>query len=122
MKNKIVKRDKAFLGSIIGAVGGVIGSAIGAVKRKKAEEKAFKMQQEEQYRQDSLAAAQAMTQSYANQDYVDEYKKKVILRNMLVVVERKLISVLLSQINLVAIILTILLEELLLVLDLLLIV
>ena len=49
MKNKIVKRDKAFLGGIIGAVGGVIGSAIGAAKRKKAEEKAFKMQQEEQY-------------------------------------------------------------------------
>ena len=81
MKNKIVKRDKAFLGSIIGAVGGIIGSAIGAAKRKKAEEKAFKMQQEEQYRQDSLAAAQAMTQSYANQDYVDEYKKKVVLKN-----------------------------------------
>ena len=40
MKNKIVKRDKAFLGCIIGAVGGVIGSAIGAAKRKKAEEKA----------------------------------------------------------------------------------
>lgn len=81
MKNKVVKRNKAFLGSIIGAVGGIIGSAIGAAKRKKAEEKAFKMQQEEQYRQDSLAAAQAMTQSYANQDYVDEYKKKVVLKN-----------------------------------------
>lgn len=77
MKNKIVKRDKAFLGSIIGAVGGVIGSAISAAKRRKA----FKMQQKEQYRQDSLAAAQAMTQSYANQDYVDEYKKKVVLKN-----------------------------------------
>lgn len=77
MKNKIVKRDKAFLGSIIGAIGGVIGAA----KKRKAEEKAFKMQQEEQYRQDSLAAAQAMTQSYANQDYVDEYKKKVVLKN-----------------------------------------
>lgn len=77
MKNKVVKRNKAFLGSIIGAVGGIIGSA----KRRKAEEKAFKMQQEEQYRQDSLAAAQAMTQSYANQDYVDEYKKKVVLKN-----------------------------------------
>ena len=48
MKNKIVKRDKAFLGSIIGAVGGVIGSVIGATKKRKAEEKAFKMQQEEQ--------------------------------------------------------------------------
>ena len=116
MKNKVVKRDKAFLGSIIGAVGGVIGSAIGAAKRRRAEEKAFKMQQEEQYRQDSLTAAQAMTQSYANQDYVDEYKKKVVLKNggkmktkqynytdriknqkkYACVVERKLISVLLS--------------------------
>lgn len=81
MKNKIVKRDKAFLGSLIGAIGGVIGSAIGAAKRRKAEEKAFKMQQAEQYRLDSLAAAQAMTKSYANQDYVDEYKKKVVLKN-----------------------------------------
>lgn len=77
MKNKVVKRNKAFLGSIIGAVGGIIG----AVKTRKAEEKAFKTQQEEQYRRDSLAAAQAMTQSYANQDYVDEYKKKVVLKN-----------------------------------------
>lgn len=42
MKNKIVKRDKAFLGSIIGAVGGVIGSAIGAAKRRRAEEKHLK--------------------------------------------------------------------------------
>ena len=77
MKNKVVKRNKAFLGSIIGAVGGIIGAA----KIRKAKEKAFKIQQEEQYRQDSLAAAQAMTQSYANQDYVDEYKKKVVLKN-----------------------------------------
>ena len=81
MKNKVVKRDKAFIGAIIGAVGNIVGSAISANKKKKAEEKAFKMQQEEQYRQDSLAAAQAMTQSYANQDYVDEYKKKVVLKN-----------------------------------------
>lgn len=81
MKNKVVKRNKAFIGAIIGAVGNIVGSAISANKKKKAEEKAFKMQQEEQYRQDSLAAAQAMTQSYANQDYVDEYKKKVVLKN-----------------------------------------
>lgn len=81
MKNKVVKRNKAFIGAIIGAVGNIVGSAISAKKKKKAEEQAFKMQQEEQYRQDSLAAAQAMTQSYANQDYVDEYKKKVVLKN-----------------------------------------
>lgn len=81
MKNKIVKRNKAFIGAIIGAVGNIVGSAISANKKKKAEEKAFKMQQEEQYRQDSLAAAQAMTQSYSNQDYVDEYKKKIVLKN-----------------------------------------
>lgn len=81
MKNKVVKRDKAFIGAVIGAVGNIVGSAISANKKKKAEEKAFKMQQEEQYRQDSLAAAQAMTESYANQDYVDEYKKKVVLKN-----------------------------------------
>lgn len=81
MKNKVVKRNKAFIGAIIGAVGNIVGSAISAKKKKKAEEQAFKMQQEEQYRQDSLAAAQTMTQSYANQDYVDEYKKKVVLKN-----------------------------------------
>ena len=81
MKNRVVKRDKAFIGAVIGAVGNIVGSAISANKKKKAEEKAFKMQQEEQYRQDSLAAAQAMTESYANQDYVDEYKKKVVLKN-----------------------------------------
>ena len=81
MKNKIIKRDKAFIGAVIGAVGNIVGSVISANKKKKAEEKAFKMQQEEQYRQDALSAAQAMTESYANQDYVNEYKKKVVLKN-----------------------------------------
>lgn len=81
MKNKIVKRDKAFIGAVIGAVGNIVGSVISANKKKKAEEKAFKMQQEEQYRQDALSAAQSMTESYANQDYVNEYKKKVVLKN-----------------------------------------
>lgn len=80
---KIVKRDnrkKAFLGAIIGGVASIAGSAIGAAKRRKAEREKLKQQQIEQNQNDAKAQAQALTASVANQDYVDEYNKKVTLK------------------------------------------
>lgn len=80
---KIVKRDnrkKAFLGALIGGVASIAGSAIGAAKRRKAEREKLKQQQIEQNQNDAKVQAQALTAAVANQDYVDEYNKKVTLK------------------------------------------
>lgn len=74
-------RNKAFLGAVIGLATNVIGGAISANKKKKAEEAAYKQQQEEQNRKDAINQAQVMSQAYSNQDYIDEYKKKITLKN-----------------------------------------
>lgn len=80
---KVIKtdnREKAFLGALIGGVASIAGSAIGAAKRRKAEREKLKQQQIEQNQNDAKAQAQALTASVANQDYVDEYNKKVTLK------------------------------------------
>ena len=73
-------RKKAFLGAIIGGVASIAGSAIGAAKQKKIQAEQLKQQQIEQNQNDAKAQAQALTASVANQDYVDEYNKKVTLK------------------------------------------
>lgn len=80
---KIVKRDnrkKAFLGALIGGIASIAGSAIGAAKKRKVEREKLKQQQIEQNQNDAKAQAQALTASVADQDYVDEYNKKVTLK------------------------------------------
>lgn len=80
---KVIKTDnrkKAFLGALIGGIAGIAGSAIGAAKKRKAEREKLKQQQIEQNQNDAKAQAQALTASVANQDYVDEYNKKVTLK------------------------------------------
>lgn len=84
MKRKVINnngRDKAFLGAVIGAVGSLAGGLISKRKQKKAAEKAYRQQQEEQTRSEGVQQAQAMSAQYANQDYVDEYRKKITLKN-----------------------------------------
>lgn len=80
---KVIKTDnrkKAFLGALIGGVASIAGSAIGAAKRRKAEREKLKQQQIEQNQNDAKAQAQALTATVADQDYVDEYNKKVTLK------------------------------------------
>lgn len=80
MKAKYIyknKRQKAFLGAAIGAVANVVGGVISAKKQKKAEELAFKQQQEQQYRQDNMAQLNALTQMANNTGYIDDYKKRI---------------------------------------------
>lgn len=80
---KVIKTDnrkKAFLGALIEGIASIAGSAIGAAKRRKAEREKLKQQQIEQNQNDAKAQAQALTASVANQDYVDEYNKKVTLK------------------------------------------
>ena len=80
MKRKVVKvdtRNKAFLGAIIGGVSNIIGGVISRRKQRKAQEKAQAQQTElEGYQQ-----AAAMSSAYANQDYVNEYRNKITLKN-----------------------------------------
>lgn len=80
---KVIKTDnrkKAFLGALIRGVASIAGSAIGAAKKRKAEREKLKQQQIEQNQNDAKAQAQALTASVADQDYVDEYNKKVTLK------------------------------------------
>lgn len=78
---KVIKTDnrkKAFLGALIGGVASIAGSAIGAAKKRKAEREKLKQQQIEQNQNDAKAQAQALTASVADQDYADEYNKKLL--------------------------------------------
>lgn len=80
---KVIKTDnrkKAFLGALIGGVASIAGSAIGAAKKRKAEREQLRQQQIEQNQNDAKAQAQALTAAVADQDYVDEYNKKVTLK------------------------------------------
>lgn len=79
--NKQEERPKAFLGAIIGAAAGIAGNIISAKKKAKAEEAAFQQAQGEQNRNDGIQQANAMTAAYANQDYVNQYKDKIKLKN-----------------------------------------
>ena len=84
MKRKVINkngRDKAFIGAAIGAVGNLVGGIIGRRKQKKAAEKAYRQAQEEQTRSEGIQQAAAMSAQYANQDYVDQYRQKITLKN-----------------------------------------
>lgn len=84
MKRKVINknsRKKAFIGAAIGAVGNLAGGIIGAYKQKRAQEKAYRQAQKEQTQNEGFQQAQAMSAQYANQDYVDEYRNKITLKN-----------------------------------------
>lgn len=84
MKAKVINnngRDKAFIGAIVGTVGSIAGGIISGKKKKKAEEAAFAQAQEEQTQQDGINEAAALSSSYGNQDYVNDYQKKITLKN-----------------------------------------
>lgn len=83
MKRRVVKkngRDKAFIGAIIGAVAGIAGGIISGKKKKKAEEEAYAQAQDDQTRMEGVQQAAAMSSSYANQDYIDQYQNKITLK------------------------------------------
>lgn len=84
MKRKVINengRDKAFIGAAISAAAGLVGGIISGRKQKKAAEKAYRQQQEAQTQAEGYQQAAAMSAQYANQDYVDQYKEKIALKN-----------------------------------------
>lgn len=72
--------DEAFLGAAIGAVASIVGGVIGNRKKRKQEKAQLRQEQIAQNEADTLATAQALSEGYGNQDYIDEYNKKVTLR------------------------------------------
>lgn len=80
MIRKKVKRNKAFLGAIIGAVAGIGSSILGGVMNKNSSEKAQRQQQISQNRKDTYSMAQNLSNAYGNQEYVDEFNKRVTFK------------------------------------------
>ena len=77
---KKCKRKKAFIGTMAGSVIGaglqIAASAIQANKERKAMEE----QQQMQNKLDATKQAAALTSAYGNQEYVDDFKKKITLK------------------------------------------
>lgn len=91
-KNKEDKRNKKFLGAIIGGAlglaGGLISSKMSSDASKNAADKQAALQEElwrrnqtNQNKKDTLEQARNLTNVYSNQEYVDEYKNKVSFKN-----------------------------------------
>lgn len=74
------QRQKAFIGAIVGAAASIAGGIIKGNKQKKAQEKAQAEVQAAQDHKDALQNAQALTNAYANQDYVGQYNDKFTLK------------------------------------------
>lgn len=74
------RRHKAFIGAVVGAAASIAGGIISGNKKKKAQERAQAEAQAEQDHKDAIQNAQALTSSYANQDYIDQYYDKFTLR------------------------------------------
>lgn len=69
----INKRRKAFIGAAIGLASSVIGGLISSNKQKKAQERQNRIQN----RKETYQQANALTDSYANQDYVDDFQDRI---------------------------------------------
>lgn len=80
MKNKIVKRKKAFLGAAIGAAVGLGSSIFGAISSKNAANRAQREQQRAQNKQDTLNMAANLSNAYGNQDYVDDFQNRITFK------------------------------------------
>lgn len=78
------KRHKAFIGAAVGATAQLVGGIVGGIKQKKAAKEQAKEDAKQQAIQDTVNAQQqasAMSSSYNDQDYVDDVKNKISLKN-----------------------------------------
>ena len=74
---KIVKRNKAWLGAVIGTATNIAGSIIGG----NAQKKAARAQARAQNRQATLEMANNLSNAYGDQEYVDDFQNKIAFRN-----------------------------------------
>lgn len=80
MIRKKVKRNKAFLGAVIGAVANIGSTIAGGIMGKNSAEKAQRQQQITQNRKDTYSMAQNLSNAYGNQEYIDEFNKRVTFK------------------------------------------
>lgn len=77
---KKCKRKKAFVGTMAGqVVGSALQIAASAIQANK-ERKEMEEQQQMQNKLDATKQAAALTSAYGNQEYVDDFKKKITLK------------------------------------------
>lgn len=87
MKAKVINangRSKKFIGAAIGAAANIVGGIIGRAKAKRAARKQARAAQNVSVLNAETDAAQeaaAIDQQFANQEYVDEAKNKISLKN-----------------------------------------
>lgn len=74
---KRVKRKKAFWGAVIGAGISLAGSLIGSNVEKNKANNQLREQQRAQNRRDTFEMAQNIQQGYSDQDYVDQFNKRI---------------------------------------------
>lgn len=82
MRTKVT-RDKKWIGAAIGALAGLIGAGVSANSAKNAAEvqqEQWEKNQINQNRRDAYNQANALTNAYGNQEYVDEYNRKLTYR------------------------------------------
>lgn len=80
MKPKNIKRNKAFLGAVIGVVGSIASSALSSYLSAKAQKEANEKQLAEQNKQNAFASAQNLSEAYSDQSYVDDFNKRITFR------------------------------------------
>lgn len=80
MKHKTIKRNKAFLGAVIGTVGNIASSALSSYLNAKQQKEAQEAAIAEQYKANALQSAQNLSAAYADQSYVDDFNKRITFR------------------------------------------
>lgn len=80
MKNCKIRRDKAFLGAVIGAVGTIASSALNSYLSAKAQKEANEKAVAEQNKANAYITAQNLSNAYADQSYADDFNSRITFR------------------------------------------
>lgn len=77
-KNKANRpKKKGFIGALIGIGASLVGNIIGGAIKRRQEEKAMREKAIIQNKQDTYNQANALTNQYTNQEYVDEMNNRI---------------------------------------------
>ena len=80
MKPNINKRNKVFLGAVIGGIMNLGTTALGSYLNAKAQKEANEQQLAEQNRLNALQTAQNLSNAYSDQSYVDDFNNRITFR------------------------------------------
>lgn len=80
MINNRQQRKKAWIGAAISAVAGIAGGIANSIMSNNAEKKKQREQQIATNKQDIYNAANNLSAGYGDQEYIDDFKNKVVMR------------------------------------------